>query len=449
MFKRILTVLCAAALLWISASLATTNISDTTLVSVKTDGQSDPLSPDDVSAGSLLSDKGEPADPVCPQQAEQGAAAVNIASDAAVTSESYTAEHADENALRIAGNVTVLMNNIAVGKTGDTTNVEHSSLYGQNAGLLVINGASATISQAQVNTEGSGANGVFSYGVGTNISISDSTITTRQDHAGGILAVEGGMISADNLTVETQGNASAAIHAGWSGSTVTVDGGTYTTKGTASPAIDSAATVTASNATLTSAQGEAIVVEGRNRVSLINSHVSGKMQGKDAGENIHNVLFYQSDDGRMGEGSGFLSMTGGSMTALAGDMFYVTNTVCDIILKGVTLTLANRNLLEVAGNDGSQGWGKAGSNGGECYFTANGQMMSGTISVDAISRLVLSLENGTAFTGTINPDGKAGTVSVTLDDTSTWTLTDDAYVTSFTGSRNRLITNGYTLHVMP
>ena len=40
-----------------------------------------------------------------------------------------------------------------------------------------------------------------------------------------------------------------------------------------------------------------------------------------------------------------------------------------------------------------------------------------------------------------------GTVSVTLDETSTWTLTADTYITEFTGDAGNVISNGYTLYV--
>ena len=42
---------------------------------------------------------------------------------------------------------------------------------------------------------------------------------------------------------------------------------------------------------------------------------------------------------------------------------------------------------------------------------------------------------------------EAGTVSVTLDDSSTWTLTCDSYITEFNGNAANVITNGYTLYV--
>ena len=42
---------------------------------------------------------------------------------------------------------------------------------------------------------------------------------------------------------------------------------------------------------------------------------------------------------------------------------------------------------------------------------------------------------------------EVGTVSVTLDETSTWTLTADTYITEFTGDAGNVTGNGYTLYV--
>lgn len=43
--------------------------------------------------------------------------------------------------------------------------------------------------------------------------------------------------------------------------------------------------------------------------------------------------------------------------------------------------------------------------------------------------------------------GEGGTVNVTLDETSTWTLTADSYVTSFDGDLTNVTANGYHLYV--
>ncbi len=350
----------------------------------------------------------------------------------------------------MAGGVTALLTGITVDKVGGTDNTDSCNFYGQNAGLLATDGASVTITGAAVTTDGSGANGVFAYGSGTVVTISGSTVSTAQDNSGGILVTGGGTLIAQDLTVETQGNSSAAIRSDRGGGTMSVTGGSYVSHGTGSPAIYSTAAISVSGATLTATASEAVVVEGKNSVALTDCDVTGNMQGtygQNSGENLQNVMLYQSMSGDADVGRSDFAMTGGSLTAQSGDMFYVTNTACSIELSGVALALANGTLLRVAGNDGSRGWGQQGENGGDCVFTADGQALSGQITVDAISVLSLALQNGSSFTGDINAAGQAGEVSVTLDGTSTWTLTGDSYITSFTGDMAQVNLNGYTLNV--
>ena len=42
---------------------------------------------------------------------------------------------------------------------------------------------------------------------------------------------------------------------------------------------------------------------------------------------------------------------------------------------------------------------------------------------------------------------EVGTVSVSIDKSSTWTLTADTYITSFDGDVANIVSNGYTLYV--
>lgn len=136
--------------------------------------------------------------------------AANIV-DADAAGETYTSSGDDENALRV-DNEMVTLSDITVEKTGGaSSNTENGDFYGQNAGLLALNGAQVTITGATVNTSAVNGNGVFSYGEGTVVNISDSTIRTTERNSGGIQTTGGGTTNATNLDVETQGNSSAAI----------------------------------------------------------------------------------------------------------------------------------------------------------------------------------------------------------------------------------------------
>ncbi len=387
---------------------------------------------------------------------EQGSAANTIDSDEDASDETYTSDGDDENALRVDGATTTLKN-ITVNKTGgETSSTENGDFYGVNAGLLATNGANVTISGAKVTTNAQNGNGVFSYGEGTTVNISDSTITTSKDNSGGIQTTGGGTTNASNLTVETAGNSSAAIRSDRGGGTVNVDGGTYTSNGYNSPAIYSTAAITAKNAELTANNSEALVIEGENSIALTDCTVSGNMsdtKGTSSDVNVHNVMIYQSMSGDAEEGTASFSMKGGSLTSKNGDMFYITNTACTMELNGVSLSNedTDANLMTIAGNDASHGWGTAGSNGAQVTCTAKNQTLSGNITVDSISTLNLTLSDSSGFTGTIrivdNADGGTAVDNnavVTVEEGSTWTLTGDCTLTSLTNN-GTINFNGHTI----
>ncbi len=385
------------------------------------------------------------------QSVDTGTGAYLLTDGETLTGGTYTSLNADENAIRAEGAITASLVNVTVEKTkGAASSNDASSFYGLNAAILALDNAILNITGGMVTATAEGANGVFAYN-GATIYITDTIISVTGGNAGGIEVAGGGTMYATNLTVNSM--VKAAIRSDRGGGTMVVDGGTFITSGSSgAPAIYSTADINVSNAVLTANDSEAVVVEGLNSVELTDCVVTGNMSGtygENSGENIHNVMLYQSMSGDAETGTSSFTMTGGSLTSLNGDMFYVTNTDSVITLSGVVITLADgTNLLTVAGNDGSRGWGNAGSNGGIVTFNLDGQTITGDITVDAISSLTMNLSNSSSYTGAINTDGTtAASLTVTLDSTSTWTLTGDSYITSFSGSLDNVNTNGYTLYV--
>ncbi len=386
---------------------------------------------------------------------DNGTAATTIAEDGSYTGGTYTSTGDDENALRIDG-ATVRLDGVIIDKSGGaSSSTEGGDFYGANAGLLALNGAQATLENITVFTSAQNGNGVFSYGQGTQVTIRNSAITTLNDNSGGLQTTGGGATLAEDCTVETSGNSSAAIRSDRGGGTVDVDGGTYTTNGAGSPAVYSTAEISVANATLTANNSEAIVVEGRNSVELTDCAVSGNMTGAymgDGSENIHNVMLYQSTSGDAAVGLSSFTMTGGSLTANAGDMFYITNTEAEITLTGVSLTnAADGALLRVEGNSASRGWGAAGQNGAQAVFNANSQLLTGDVIVDSISTLDFNLSGGSTFNGTIkiveNAQGGTavdGNANVVIGEGCTWSLTGDCTVSTLENN-GEIIFNGFTI----
>lgn len=386
----------------------------------------------------------------------QGTSANTVDENGTFNGNEYTSSGDDENALRVDG-AEVTLNGITVNKSaGASSSTENGDFYGVNAALLATNGATVTIKNAKIKSSAQNGNGVFSYGSGTTVNISDSVITTTADNSGGIQTTGGATTNAENLTVNTSGNSSAAIRSDRGGGTVNVNGGSYTSNGYNSPAVYSTAAIGISNATLTANNSEALVIEGKNSITLTDCTVVGNMSdtnGASSDENVHNVMIYQSMSGDADVGTSNFTMTGGSLTSNNGDMFYITNTACNITLSGVAVTNNDPDayLMRICGNSASHGWGTAGSNGAQVVFCADRQTLSGNITVDTISTLDMTLKGNSTFDGTVNivvntQNGTAvsNNAVVTVESGSVWNLTGDCTLTSLTNN-GTVNFNGYSI----
>ena len=335
--------------------------------------------------------------------------------------------------------------NIAVNKTGEASGDE-ADFYGENAAVFATNGGTLDLSGIVVTTDGTHANGVFSYGEGTTVNISDSVITTSGNCSGGLMTTGGGTMNASNLNVYTTGNSSAAIRSDRGGGTVTVTGGSYTTEGTGSPAIYSTADITVNDAELTSTASQGIVIEGKNSVTLNNVtlNADNNTKNSDKSEYYQAVMIYQSMSGDASVGKAAFSMNGGTLTNANGDVFFVNNTAAEITLNGAEIINNGDGVFLRAA---AAGWGNEGSNGGKVDLYADDQTIDGDMIVDDISVLNLYLGNGSAFTGAVNPDGQSGEVYIELTEGSSWTLTGDSYITALTCDADSIDLNGFTLYV--
>ena len=390
-------------------------------------------------------------------------AATEITSADTQENQTYASTTADESALMISTTDAVTITNPTVTKTGDSDGGDNCNFYGLNAAVLAKDGANVTITGGTISSSASGANGVFSYGGnggsngaagdGTTVTITDTVITTAGSGSGGIMTTGGGVTYANNLTVTTSGQSSAAIRTDRGGGWVYVDGGTYTTNGLGSPAIYSTAEIHVSNATLVSNLSEGVCIEGKNSIELTDCDLTANNTKCNGNATFYDtIMIYQSMSGDADSGTSAFTMTNGALTSKNGHIFHVTNTNAIITLTGVTLVNEDGEniLLSVC----ADGWSGASN---IATLNAIRQVLSGTILVGSDSELSLVLVDGSTFTGTIsgnisNASGKSvstevGTVNVALDSTSTWTLTAGTYITSFDGDASSIISNGYTLYV--
>ena len=351
----------------------------------------------------------------------------------------YTAEGENESVLEASSSVEASVTGAVLQKlSGSASSADASSFRGVNAAVRAYGNAVIRLSQCEIQASASDATGVFAYENST-IYMDNCTVNVTGGGAGGVQVAGGGTLIGKDLRVTSASK--AVIRSDRGGGTMILDGGTYTSTGSnGCPAIYSTADITVRNADCVSLNSRAVIIEGKNSVTLENCTLTGNDQSTKEGSVKANVLLYQSASGDASVGTSVFTMTGGSMTARSGAMFYCTNTAGKICLSNAELALSDSNDLLIVS---SGRWGKEGRNGGECELYAKNQELKGNISVDSMSSLLMDLRSST-FSGAIQGEGN---VNVSMNSDSRWVLSGDSSVTSLDGDLSGLDLNGHQLYI--
>lgn len=440
---------------------AVLDLNKAAVYSVSEDGEQLPSSVDDIAPQNLISvtvdDTNRPATVFILQNTEgmrldsesaQGSAANTIEEDLSERGAEYTSTGDDENALRVVGAKATLRHSEVEKQSGSSSDSFRSGRYGLNAALLATDGAHLSLINGIVNASVDGSTGLFGYGAGTLVNLNGGAITTTGDGGTGVQASGGAQIQAQDLTAITAGNSASVICTARDGR-VDANGGTFTSGGYDSPVVYAMGNVTLSQAELTANNSQALVLEDSPDVILRSCTVSGNMQTEktttETGQTIH--LYSSRSDSS--QDSAVLRMLGGSLVSKSGNLFYATNTRCDILLNQVNIENSGSDvLLCAAGNSGI--YGTAGENGADVTLTAQKQQLNGRILVDDISSLHFILEQGSSFSGMIQQTsfegGTApnGEITVKIAKGSTWSLTGDSTV-DVLQNEGTIVWNGYTI----
>lgn len=370
-------------------------------------------------------------------------------------SDSYISSESDESAVLVTNGGSAAISGATVNKkSGDSSNTENSEFYGVNAGVLVQEISTATISDAAISTSAKGSNAVFSTGENSKIYIKNSTITTTGESSSrGLDATYGGYIEADNVKITTQGGSCAALATDRGEGTVIAKNSTLETNGSGSPVIYSTGDIQIEDTTGTANGSQMVVVEGKNSATVTGSTLTASGEGNRGDTDQAGIMIYQSMSGDASEGTGAFTATDSSLSIQSNSdyyktapMFFITNTDAVINLTNTKLSFGSGVLISAKG---TSEWGTASSNGGNITLNAKNQQLSGDIEVDSISTASINLESS-AYEGTINGDNSAKEITLKLDKSSKIKLTGNSYVTSLDNAdstNSNIDFNGYTLYV--
>jgi hypothetical protein len=344
----------------------------------------------------------------------------------------YSATSTDQSAIYVYSSGQFTATNCTMTKTGDATSTNTASQYGTNAGVLTKSAGKVIIIGGSVTTNASGANGLFATGTNSSITMSNGTISASGGSAHGVDVTYGGSITLTNVDVTSTGANSSTLATDFGGGTVTVTGGTIraasTASGSHSAGIYSTGTISVTNAVVSSAADCGGVIDGANSINLTNTTLTGAIEG------------FKLWKTAKASGAATVSITGGSVTVTNGDCFYVTGTTGNAatgtltVKSGATISASTGVILRV-------------DSVSTATITIDSSSLSGNLISDANSTITARLQNNAGLTGMIS------TAALTIDASSSWTLTGTSYLTTFsdaggiTGTAITNITgNGYNAY---
>jgi hypothetical protein len=379
-----------------------------------------------------------PGGPCGGQQASIKLSGVFTASKGESKSESgksYASGQKDTSAVYAFDGGSIALDRPTITTSGNSSSQDSSSFFGLNAGVLAANGGKIAIHGGSISTTGTGANGAFASGNGSEVELTDVTIKATAGGGHGLMTAGGGKMKLTNVNIDTAGQSGAAIATDRGGGVIVAEGGTIKTSGFRSPSIYSTGEITVSHATMLSTGAECAVIEGSNTITVIESAMTC--------EKSWGAMLYQSFSGDAQGQESHFTMHGGSLSVKTGPVFFVNNTHGTINLSGVKLTSASGVLLSAT----TAQWGRQGANGGKAILIADQQELPGDlIAGGGGSSIDATLKNHSSLNGAVQG------ASLTLDATSQWNVSSDSKLAGLadpagvaSGNITNIVGNGHTV----
>ena len=321
----------------------------------------------------------------------------------------------DASVVYATNGVKLILTSIRLNKTSGSLDSDTRRETGRNSVLRVDAGSRVTIEKSEINSHTSMADGASAIGEGSVIKVYEGNINVSRSGSAAVNAAKGGKVTLERTMISTYSSQDPALLASVGGE-IEATGLSGECSGQASPTFYShGGTITAQNCKLSSGRWTMGSVDGGKLTLIDNDLQSGGVSG---------FLLYGS---KSRSENGELVLTHNKLAVKDGPLFMVTNTSASITVAGNKISNRSNELLRVCSDD----WGIKGSNGGDAVLTIDKQSLSGTITVDSISSLVLNLHKGAKLNGSINStENRCAQVKVVVSAGSSWNSKGDSYITS-------------------
>ncbi|MBW8732980.1 MAG: hypothetical protein JF571_01475 [Asticcacaulis sp.] len=317
------------------------------------------------------------------------------------------------------------MDGITITSTLDVSLADDAHETGLGAALIAASQTTATVTGGAIATTGRGIVGIFAADPGTHLTLKGAAISTRAAEAYGVELAAGATLDGDAVTIATTSDHAPAI-AIQTGSQATLTGGTLTTGGPSSPALQALGDITANGTVIKTGFSGGLEIDGEHTATLTGVSFDSGDRG---------ILLYQSalppaQAGQVTAASATtvpydgptatatVTLDGGKVVS-AREAFLVSNVRGQITLRHVDIASQSGIVLKAV----SAKWGPLGRNGGYARIDAHDQTLNGDMVTDILSSIRIDLKDGSRFGGKTTAN-----VDVSLDASSSWTLTGDTRV---------------------
>lgn len=368
---------------------------------------------------------------------------VTFSEDTILENQTYSSSWSNEHAILVDGwNVDISNSTITKAWNADW---DSADFYWTNAATISTNWQ-LWLHNVSINTNWKHANAIFAYG-SWNVFVADSTITTEGDNSWWLMVTWWWYLGAENLTVTTEWNSSAAIRSDRWGGEMQIERWDYTTNWIWSPVIYSTADITVSHANLTATKSEWAIVEWKNSITISNSTLTDSNTVLNWQSTTYkNIFLYQSMSWDADEWTAKFTAVESKIITNNWDTIYVTNTTAEILLQNNEIINTSWDFLRIEW----AAWWKEGSNWWNVTLNLINQNVEWDIIVDDTSSLNMIISEWSNYIWAINSANESENISIYVDNNSTRTLSSDSYISEISSdfeSYNNINLNWYTLYL--
>ncbi|KAL3462462.1 hypothetical protein BJX64DRAFT_277181 [Aspergillus heterothallicus] len=356
----------------------------------------------------------------------------------------------DTSVLLITEGSSANLSSVEIIKEGYTTWLNQASFFGVNAAVNVANASTAYIDQSNITVHNGAAN-IFAYGTGTTVYVTNTDLYSSGPVAHGLYAAGNATIHASNVRAYSGGNRCSSFSGDGPAGYIYVEDSVAHTAGIGSAIFYALGEIHGTNVVGLAKKAPVLFSDGWQKAYFENVDLTAGL--------LAGTVMFSSAERRTGA---VLSFTNSRLTTLTKDMpaLWFGNVVAEAALVATELKTTSGVLVVANTSQVTQAFDHfAGSEENSSIQPAQVSIsvsesdLRGDIVAYNGSSITWNLTDYSTWTGAAYTAGEGtGTFTVSLDETSVWTLTRDVTVDEFTNgdwNNKNIRSKGHNIHYRP